>query len=59
MKIKKPRTNQREKKEKLKTQTNLGLTDDSSIAKCGIEGCNEERTEKTGLNTLEKGHHEA
>jgi len=48
-------------KEKTKTTkyTNLGLTDDSSIAKWGIVGSNEEITEKTGLNIREKGHHDA
>jgi hypothetical protein len=33
--------------------------DDSSIAKWGIEGYNEERIEKLGLKVLEKGHHDA
>lgn len=41
------------------SSTNLGLTVDSSIAKCGIEGYKAHRTEKIGLNILEKGHHDA
>lgn len=40
-------------------KANLGRTADSSIDKCRIEGKREERREKIGLNTLEKGHHDA
>jgi hypothetical protein len=37
----------------------LGLMDDSSIAKWGIDEYKEDTTEKLGLNALEKGHQDA
>lgn len=48
------------KNEKVKVQyENLGLTADSWIAKCGIEGYKEDSMEKLGLKDLEKGHQDA
>lgn len=38
---------------------NLGLMTDSSIAKWGMEGCNEDKMEKLGLKVAEKGHQDA
>lgn len=40
-------------------QTDLGLTADSSIAKWGIEGSNDDMIENFGLKLLEKGHQDA
>lgn len=46
--------------EKVKVQNrNLGLTADSWIAKCGIEGYKEDSMEKLGLKDLENGHQDA